>query len=217
MYFTLLYTKKNYEPSRLSLFALTRSLFPEARAISHPSIVVMMRSQLCLLVFLLCCLSAVQGSIWAWMHSLPHAANGVPPRRDPGSSSGQELAAAVCSHEIKCPRGFFCDHHFGLCLPFRQEGEFCRRDAHCALGLSCMFGKCQETLPGGQEGARCHHDKDCSPDACCARQHGEKVCKKRLLLDEGCYVPEGGIAFSVNQVCPCLEGLVCKKMSPNRE
>ncbi|XP_061448087.1 dickkopf-related protein 3-like [Rhineura floridana] len=180
-------------------------------------IIIMMESQLCLLAFLLWPLPTVHSSIWAWMYSLPQGANEVPPRRDSGLSSSQELTVALCSHGINCPQGFFCDHHFGLCLPFRQEGEFCRQDAHCATGLSCMFGKCQQAVSGGQEGARCHHDKDCAPDTCCARQHGEMVCKNRLLLDEGCYIPEGGIAFSVNQVCPCLKGLVCKKILPNRE
>ncbi|KAL7977222.1 hypothetical protein Chor_009171 [Crotalus horridus] len=123
----------------------------------------------------------------------------------------------VCSPEIDCPLGFFCDLHFEICLPLKQEGEFCRQDTHCASNLTCMFGKCLQTAPGGQEGARCHHNEECSPGFCCARLHGEMVCKKRLLLDERCRVPQGGIAFSVNQVCPCLEGLVCRRMLPKRE
>nr|XP_016850189.1 PREDICTED: dickkopf-related protein 3 isoform X1 [Anolis carolinensis] len=130
---------------------------------------------------------------------------------------GQHLLMTTCSHEKKCPEGFFCDYHFGLCFNLRDEGDFCRQDAHCAEGLICMFGKCQERVPEGQEGARCHHDKDCAPEHCCARHHGEMVCRKRLLLDQGCYVPEGGVAFSMNQVCPCLEGLVCKRTPLKRE
>ncbi|KAF7239706.1 Fatty acid oxidation complex subunit alpha [Varanus komodoensis] len=86
------------------------------------------------------------------MYSLPHHSdNEVGPSQDPGLPSSLELTKTVCSAEISCPEGLFCDHHFGLCLTLRQEGEFCRQDAHCTQGLSCMFGKCHQTIPGGQE------------------------------------------------------------------
>uniref|UniRef100_A0A8D0EA02 Dickkopf N-terminal cysteine-rich domain-containing protein n=1 Tax=Salvator merianae TaxID=96440 RepID=A0A8D0EA02_SALMN len=179
------------------------------------AVVFRMGSKSCLLAFLFSLsLAAVQSYIGPWIHN---TANEVASLKDPGPSASQEQTLTVCSPEKHCPQGFFCDHHFGHCLTFRQEDEFCRQDAHCAKGLSCMFGKCQPTVPDGQEGARCHHDKDCAPDACCARLHGEMVCKRRLLLDEGCYIPQGGIAFSVNQVCPCLEGLVCRRIPQSRE
>ncbi|KAL8176184.1 UNVERIFIED_CONTAM: hypothetical protein K2H54_025207 [Gekko kuhli] len=179
--------------------------------------VFMMRKLLCLIVFLLCLSPAVHGYIWAWMYSLPDQNPGeVASFKGSGPSPSQDLKTTVCSREVPCPQGFFCDHHFGLCLTLREEGEYCRRDAHCARGLSCMFGRCHPTVPGGQEGARCHQDRDCGPDACCARLHGEMVCKKRLHLGEGCYIPQGGIAFSLNQVCPCLEGLVCRRSLPDQ-
>lgn len=59
-------------------------------------------------------------------------------------------------------------------------------------------------------GARCKVDRDCGPSMCCARHHGEQVCKRRLMRGESCYVPDGGLAFSINQICPCDEGLLCR-------
>ncbi|XP_039372210.1 dickkopf-related protein 3-like [Mauremys reevesii] len=126
-------------------------------------------------------------------------------------------AATTCSQDRHCAHGLFCDKHFRLCCPLRQEGQYCRCDTHCARGLSCMFGKCHRTVPDGQEGARCRQDKDCGVAACCARHHGELLCKKRLEMDESCFVPQGGLAFSINQVCPCQEGLVCRTGAAGRE
>lgn len=60
-------------------------------------------------------------------------------------------------------------------------------------------------------GARCKVDKDCGASMCCARHHGEQVCKRRLVRGESCYVPDGGLAFSINQICPCDEGLLCRE------
>lgn len=60
-------------------------------------------------------------------------------------------------------------------------------------------------------GARCKADRDCVGSMCCARHHGEQVCKRRLTLGESCYVPDGGLAFSINQICPCDEGLLCRE------
>lgn len=62
------------------------------------------------------------------------------------------LQAIVCRQESDCPQDFFCDHHFGLCLNFRKEKEYCRHDAQCARGLNCMFGKCHQIVPSGEEG-----------------------------------------------------------------
>lgn len=59
---------------------------------------------------------------------------------------------AVCDHDRACGRGFSCDRHFGLCVPLRGEGHYCRRDVQCVRGLSCMFGKCHRSVPTGQEG-----------------------------------------------------------------
>lgn len=59
-------------------------------------------------------------------------------------------------------------------------------------------------------GARCKVDKDCGTSMCCARHHGERVCKRQLVLGESCFVPDGGLAFSINQICPCNEGLLCR-------
>ncbi|MGH0155075.1 UNVERIFIED_CONTAM: hypothetical protein FKN15_044344 [Acipenser sinensis] len=68
-------------------------------------------------------------------------------------------------------------------------------------------------------GARCKLDRDCGGSMCCARHHGEMICKRRLALSESCFVPDGGLAFSINQICPCEEGLLCRNsaVTPNRE
>lgn len=58
----------------------------------------------------------------------------------------------VCDHDRACGRSFSCDRHFGLCFPLRGEGQYCRRDAQCVRGLSCMFGKCHRRISEGQEG-----------------------------------------------------------------
>ena len=58
----------------------------------------------------------------------------------------------ACSPATPCTHGHFCDKHFGLCLPTRPAGQYCRRDTHCTHGLLCMFGKCQQPVPDGQEG-----------------------------------------------------------------
>uniref|UniRef100_A0A8C2ZD85 Dickkopf N-terminal cysteine-rich domain-containing protein n=1 Tax=Cyclopterus lumpus TaxID=8103 RepID=A0A8C2ZD85_CYCLU len=98
---------------------------------------------------------------------------------------------------------FFFDSSFPFTLP---EGHYCRRDAQCVRGLSCMFGKCHRSIPNG-----CKVDRDCGASMCCARHHGEQVCKRRLVRGESCYVPDGGLAFSINQICPCDEGLLCRE------
>ncbi|XP_039596240.1 dickkopf-related protein 3-like isoform X2 [Polypterus senegalus] len=124
-----------------------------------------------------------------------------------------------CDHDRSCGKGFSCDRHFLVCVPLKQAGQYCRRDAQCLKGLTCMFGKCHHSIPEGQEGARCKLDKDCGGSMCCARHHGEMICKRRLMLGESCFVPDGGLAFSINQICPCEEGLLCRKATdvPQRE
>ncbi|XP_062451334.1 dickkopf-related protein 3-like [Rhea pennata] len=175
----------------------------------------MFPASLCLVAALL---PAASGYLWAWMYSLPqHPPGEATLGRSAKAPGSPEEATATCSPASPCAPGRFCDEHFGLCLPRRQEGQYCRRDAHCARGLLCMFGKCQQPAPDGQEGARCRGDEDCGAGACCARQHGERVCKRRLALAQGCHVPPGGLAFSINQLCPCLEGLVCRPGEPGRE
>ncbi|XP_041123042.1 dickkopf-related protein 3-like [Polyodon spathula] len=165
---------------------------------------------------LLSLLPAVSGHIWAWMLSIPYSppGEGVPVREAHPSSS-----TVLCDQDRSCGRGFSCDRHFGLCVPLKQAGQYCRRDAQCVRGLSCMFGKCHRSVPEGEEGARCKLDRDCGDSMCCARHHGEMICKRRLALSESCFVPDGGLAFSINQICPCEEGLLCRNvaMTPNRE
>ncbi|RWS27420.1 dickkopf-related protein 3-like protein [Leptotrombidium deliense] len=52
-------------------------------------------------------------------------------------------------------------------------------------------------------------DADCHPHLCCARQHGERICKAKLQKGQRCFVPLGGLDYSLNELCPCDEGLSC--------
>nr|XP_033773687.1 dickkopf-related protein 3-like [Geotrypetes seraphini] len=167
------------------------------------------------LLWMLCFLSflpASQGSIWAWMFSMPYETSEEATAlfRSTRPPVGTQEHKVSCDQERSCGKGQFCDRHFGLCVPLQQEGQYCRKDSQCIRGLGCMFGKCHRMSPGGQEGARCKQDKDCGASMCCARHHGEMICKKRLKLGDRCYIPEGGLTFSINQICPCHEGLICR-------
>lgn len=61
-------------------------------------------------------------------------------------------------------------------------------------------------------GSRCEGSSDCKQGLCCARAHGERVCKAKLSLGHNCYVPQGGLQYVLNELCPCEEGLVCKNV-----
>ncbi|XP_014014164.1 dickkopf-related protein 3 [Salmo salar] len=172
----------------------------------------MMSTRILWLLSLWLCMPLAQGRIWAWMLNMPHS----PPKKGPMALMDStppvntKGSTGVCDHDRACGRSFSCDRHFGLCFPLRGEGQYCRRDAQCVRGLSCMFGKCHRRISEGQEGARCKVDRDCGESVCCARHHSEQLCKRRLLRDESCFVPEGGLTFSINQICPCDEGLLCR-------
>ncbi|CAG0891873.1 unnamed protein product [Darwinula stevensoni] len=116
-----------------------------------------------------------------------------------------------------CGSGQFCDLHYGVCLRLKKEGEACRTDLHCSHGLDCLFGTCHPHLNRGKDGARCERDEDCMPGHCCARKHGQKVCKKKISLGHRCYVPSGGMDYSLNELCPCVDGLVCKFRGKHRK
>ncbi|XP_063591827.1 dickkopf-related protein 3-like [Penaeus indicus] len=116
----------------------------------------------------------------------------------------------LCTNDRVCGRGQFCDQHYGVCRDHLTEGQECRGDAMCEGGYDCMFGVCQKRIKRGREGARCRKERDCGAGMCCARRHGEQVCQRRVPLGHKCYVPEGGLDYSMNQVCPCESGLVCK-------
>ena len=66
-------------------------------------------------------------------------------------------------------------------------------------------------------GARCKRDSDCTGGQCCARQHGEKVCKSKLPEGALCYIPEGGLQYLLNELCPCDSGLICSEQNIKRQ
>ncbi|UXI22779.1 hypothetical protein NH340_JMT08722 [Sarcoptes scabiei] len=104
----------------------------------------------------------------------------------------------------------YCDRHYGYCDYFRSAGDLCRHDSQCDGDLICMFGRCEVPSKSGQKGARCNHSDDCLEGLCCARQHGERICKPKLKLGQQCFVPLGGLDYSLNELCPCDQGLECR-------
>ncbi|XP_014665824.1 PREDICTED: dickkopf-related protein 3-like [Priapulus caudatus] len=181
-----------------------------------------------LLVALLAQLTSTRAYIWSWAWSNPALSQqGQPPeptyhprnthlRADTASNETSEklqLQVAYqrpCENDKACGKGKFCDHHYGTCEVHRAEASLCRRDGNCEKGLECVFGKCRPVVEHGTVGARCKHDKDCGNSQCCAKQHGEFVCKAKLQIGNKCFVPDGGIDYSLNQLCPCDRGLICR-------
>lgn len=59
-------------------------------------------------------------------------------------------------------------------------------------------------------GARCKDDGDCDAGLCCARRHGVRVCKRKLAPMQNCFIPDGGLSYYLNELCPCDDGYVCR-------
>ncbi|GAU95551.1 hypothetical protein RvY_07151 [Ramazzottius varieornatus] len=169
----------------------------------------------------------VSSKFWGLMLSQPLSQSDLGDAaldREPGSPSNDTLELSpsekstrhfddnpgVCSTDKPCGRGKYCDTHYKRCERLKRRGEFCRKDYNCQRRNECVFGRCRKEIPKGQEGSRCADDKDCSANHCCARQHGEFVCKPRLQLSQRCFVPAGGLDYSLNEQCPCEGGLVCQ-------
>uniref|UniRef100_A0A5S6QNZ4 Dickkopf_N domain-containing protein n=1 Tax=Trichuris muris TaxID=70415 RepID=A0A5S6QNZ4_TRIMR len=123
--------------------------------------------------------------------------------------SSEPAQQVPCQADRNCPQGFFCDHHYALCRSYRMDRDPCRSDSQCTPGYDCMFGRCTVAFNPGHRGARCNSDRDCLPSLCCARQHGDKTCKPKLKLGHSCFVPDGGLSYWLNELCPCDDGLVC--------
>ncbi|XP_071950578.1 dickkopf-related protein 3-like [Antedon mediterranea] len=169
--------------------------------------------------------------IFPWMWSLPypnqdqqsdeaisHPRNLNIKKRNVSTDVNSTLhAQAPCRSDKACGRGKFCDQHYGNCLDHKLENALCRRDSHCRKGLDCRFGKCQKTIKPGTVGARCKNDKDCGSNMCCAKQHGESICKMKLKVNTKCFVPQGGVDYTIDSICPCEDGHVCRITRPLRE
>ncbi|OWA50439.1 hypothetical protein BV898_14956 [Hypsibius exemplaris] len=133
-----------------------------------------------------------------------------------GPDESREINSMSCQSGKPCGRGKFCDNHYGKCERVKRRGDFCREDNHCQRKHECVFGRCRKEVPKGQEGGRCSEDADCPEENCCARQHGEFICKPRLRRFSNCFVPAGGLDYSLNEQCPCEDGFVCQYEMPVR-
>ncbi|XP_014770799.1 dickkopf-related protein 3 [Octopus bimaculoides] len=122
----------------------------------------------------------------------------------------------ICDKSSDCNSNMFCDLHYGICDYHRTLGEPCREDSHCEGHNICMYGQCEKRARETSRGARCQTDKDCDSSMCCARRHGERICQPKLKIGQKCYVPKGGLDYSLNQVCPCLDGLHCRTTSKTK-
>lgn len=117
----------------------------------------------------------------------------------------------MCTRDRHCGKANYCHRHYGTCHKCKKNKLKCRRDHVCCKGFECVFGSCRKTVKPGNFLARCRKDKDCNPGLCCAKSHGEFVCKRMRQENQFCRVLEGGVAYAVNHGCPCDKGLVCKK------
>ncbi|XP_057293444.1 dickkopf-related protein 3-like [Hydractinia symbiolongicarpus] len=116
-----------------------------------------------------------------------------------------------CQADKDCSGVKRCNRYNRLCERCRIFNELCRRDANCCAGRKCMWGRCRNAKHDGTEMSICRHDRNCSKGYCCAREHGQSVCKKFLAENESCERTAGGLMFSIHHSCPCRRGLYCKK------
>lgn len=179
-------------------------------------------------LFVCCTLELTSANIYGLMFNNPIALPSYRAHRLDTSSQSSEsseshkksadMVLIRCKQDADCiddnspdtENLMYCDVHYGVCDFFRQVGELCRHDSQCDAGLVCMFGKCEQPPAPGSLGARCTDATDCGKGLCCANQHGERICKARLKLGQDCSVPEGGLLWSMEQTCPCEDGLVCE-------
>ncbi|XP_064456379.1 dickkopf-related protein 3-like [Ornithodoros turicata] len=164
-------------------------------------------------LFLTCAVSKVHSAIWSYVLSNPLPIN--PDEERLNITNNRVLIR--CSSDDHCGQVMFCDTHYGYCDTQRRESEQCREDRHCMDRLVCMFGKCQRSPPPGHQGARCESSSDCRRGMCCARSHGERICKPNLPLGHKCYVPPGGLDYILNEQCPCNDKLVCKNVGSHKK
>jgi hypothetical protein len=121
------------------------------------------------------------------------------------------LFPQTCTKDRNCGATNYCHRHYGTCHKCKKIGAKCRRDHVCCKGFECVFGSCRRIVKKGNFLSRCRKDRDCKKGLCCAKSHGEFVCKPMLRENQLCSVLEGGVAYTVNHGCPCDEGLVCRR------
>ncbi|XP_028401210.1 dickkopf-related protein 4-like [Dendronephthya gigantea] len=156
--------------------------------------------------------------VYSWLMSLPKI-DGDSPRSQNDTSRllNQTSQKTYCTKDRQCGATNYCHRHYGICHKCKNVGAKCRRDHVCCKGLECVFGRCRTIVKKGNYLSRCRKDKDCKQGLCCAKSHGEFVCKPMLRENQICSVLEGGVAYTVNHGCPCDDGLVCTTQKRRRK
>lgn len=116
----------------------------------------------------------------------------------------------TCSIDRDCEKDQFCHEHYKYCETRKYIGEKCRRTENCMRGAICMWGQCYKEKKPGFFKSRCKRHIDCTTGLCCAREHGESICKPLLKEGQNCSVSSGGFIYSMQHDCSCGLGLVCK-------
>lgn len=120
------------------------------------------------------------------------------------------LQGMTCIQNHNCKGTQICNIYTKKCERCRIEKEICRRSENCCGNKQCIWGRCIHRTFTGTEGSLCNTDKDCHKGLCCAREHGQSICKKYLAEGNQCELPHGGIIFSLSHSCPCAMGLNCR-------
>eukprot|EP00794_Sanderia_malayensis_P003026 gene3026-3485_t len=115
-----------------------------------------------------------------------------------------------CNSDRNCEKSQFCHENYKYCDRRRYVGQKCRRTENCIRGAICMWGQCYKEKKPGLARSRCKRHIDCASSLCCAREHGESICKPWLKEGQNCSVSSGGYVYSMQHDCSCGLGLVCK-------
>lgn len=173
-----------------------------------------MKRYMLLVVFLLAFVEVANSVVYSWILSVNpvDTDEGKQSNSPDNNTKGNSTVLGHCRKDRQCGQGKYCHKHNGLCHACKPVESACRRNNMCCNGLECVFGFCRKAVPRGTEGARCRKDRKCDSGLCCVKVHGEPICRRLLQEGEDCYVPEGGLGYSLNQKCPCAAGLICKKL-----
>ena len=93
-----------------------------------------------------------------------------------------------CDSEHDCTHKEFCDkdNEPRTCVPKRENGEQCSRDAKC-LSDKCVNNVCkaQHHQPNNNKD-KCHKDDDCEKHEFCDKDNAPRECKPKRKEGEQC-------------------------------